>query len=248
MINKTTLTKLVLSLGVAASQSAFFGNVNVRAAEQINFSKNDKTAEEWANNQYSRWTFVSSSDERNALHAYTTEFDVYNAVNKYLEKNSWIANSKLDGHIKNMDSMLKKSGPTQQELILYKKINVSELNIKGLTTNTDLRATDNLNPEALKKLQMTLNKNPVLKYKSYLDTALTQEQVFSNSVPAFLEIHVPKNSTVGIMNTSHVVLPRNSSIKITNVEIVSLKEAQFKGVTKDLNPKQFVRIKTELIK
>lgn len=248
MINKKRLMKLVLSLGVAVSGYAFVENLNVHAEEQINFLKKDNTTEEWARNQYKRWAFVCSNEELNAVLTYTSEFDVYNAINKYLEKGSWIANSKLDNYIKNIDSALEKSGSTQQELILYKKMNVAELNIKGLTTNADLRATDNVNPDALKKLQDALDKKSVLKYKSYLDTVLTEDQVVSNSVPAFLEIHVPKGSTVGIVDASHVVLPRNSSIKITDVEVVSLKEAQFQGVTKEPNPKQFVKIKAELIK
>lgn len=252
MSKKNIITATALTAGILGSFS-LMNTPHVFAQENKNYSQEE------IHKQTNTWIQKLSLEEKNSVESYlnSNNYKLYNNINEYLNTTFSLPNSTLEKHINNLDSALKKN-VVQEDLILYKKTNLSELNINNLTKNTDLRLGDKLNKNTLEKLKKELNKKPVLQYKSYLTTDLNQNKMFSATVPVFLEIKVPSGSNIGIHTgiknnygkMSNILIPRNSSFKIQKIEVVNLQEDimhEGKKIEQTFS-KEFIKIHVELIK
>ncbi|MFZ7805346.1 ADP-ribosyltransferase [Bacillus thuringiensis] len=239
-MKKKTATALALSLGILAS-SSIVNMPTAMAAPAIDFQQDTSQAETWSSDFNKKFTARLQGYEISYLSQYfaqstpTTPSPFYDRVNKFLERGVQDPGFHRDtlAGIDYLDQALERGlYMNTEERTLYKKVTLDDLNalnIPSLKKYTDLiKADGKINSETFLELQDTVaEKDPIIKYKSYLTTGLTVNSIFSAKEPIIYRIKVPAATEIAGDPRSGskslaMLLPRNSSIQLTSVGLINL--------------------------
>lgn len=125
----------------------------------------------------------------------TLDYKFINIVNKYLENNCFSNNNTLNSSIRKIDELFLKSKPTNNQIFLYKSI--------------DLTYDKNKH-----KSQFFTYKGF---YQGFLLTNLNKPIYKTDKPKIILQINIPTGSKILFLNDNHVLLNRNCIISIVSI-------------------------------
>lgn len=162
--------------------------------EYTDFGENKDTAKDQGQTQYGKWENKLTDNEKTSFYQYTAD-SVY--VNAYLKGNT-PEDSKVIKQIEYMDEALNETS-VPQYIYVYRRTNVSELKVDGITNNSQLRNPDgSLNQDTIQTIADKFTNNQLLPYDQFINTSVSQDpsSMFLER-PILFHLQVPAGEEAG---------------------------------------------------
>lgn len=192
----------------------------------FDFGSDYIAAKEWALKNYVKWEKSLTNEEKEAVYKYSVGTDFY--VNGYLDGTYKPPNQQqktfLDNLIYYVDKALKKAA-IPENLVLYKRASITELQLDAPYTDCDLRPDGlTLDLDVVSFIIDAFTKNKKLLYPTYMDTNLAQDIARPLvAMPILLKINVRDGLPAafvgninGYVNEGEMVVKRRSTLQLKN--------------------------------